>query len=553
MQNEDGSIVVVFNGEFYNCNDYRSELNKKGHIFHSKSDTEVIVHLYEEYGISGILERMNGMFAFALLDRSKKMLYLARDRVGIKPLFYSSNENMFSFGSELKVFLGNDGFKAEFDKRGIASLFRYGYVPAPHTVLNGVSKVPPGHFLEYSIKSNKKKLRKYWNPSFSASNRSESDIIDELDFLLEDSVRLRLISDVPVGTFLSGGIDSTLVTAYAQYLKKNVATFSIGFENEAYNELKWARYAAKKLKTDHHEKSLKLRAVDSLPSIIDLLDEPNFDSSILPTHILSEMTREKVKVALSGDGGDECFIGYTRYFKLAKEVHLNNKIKGVVPPGLLRLMGNMYPFKMKGAGTIRRMSANAGDCYRDILNFSSVSTVMEKMFDHNEEYEPYPWFDFSFNEDLYYSARRTDFFNYLPEDCLTKVDRGSMAVGLEVRTPLLDHRICEFGMSVPSATHLGWGRGKTLLMKLLQKRFGFGEEFLFREKMGFGIPLRQWVGEPALDLFNNPDEHVRIRKFINPDIIDYAIDNLDKKIYRDTSSILWGFVILEKWCRKWNM
>lgn len=505
VYSEDRQIVVVMNGELYNFREVRTDLEKRGHRFETNTDTEILPHLYEEYG-EAMLEHINGMFAFALWDKNKKKLLIARDRFGEKPLYYGVFGGKLLFASEPKVLLENPSVKAEINTDALRQYLSFDYVPAPASIYKGISKLPAAHFL--TIENGEIKTRRYWNLSWHKNGNVKplEKSAEELRELLADAVRMRLVSDVPLGILLSGGVDSSTVAAFAtQFSSEKVKTFSIGFEEDSFDESKYARQVATHLQTEHYEEKLSVgKAADLISEIGLWLDEPLSDGSLLPTFLLSRFVRKHVTVALGGDGGDEIFAGYPMYFG-HKVANIYNKIPRFVRTGLIEPVVNNLPvstknlsFDYKAKRFVRAskydlvarhhswfgsfsideqqsvlsndvLAATSGDIYRDareMLNLTDAANEIEQM----------QFLDINF---------------YMAEDILTKVDRASMAVSLEVRAPFLDPRVAQFAASLPIEYKLRGSQGKYILKKAVEPLLP--REILQRPKKGFGIPIAEWL------------------------------------------------------------
>ncbi len=510
LYNEDGSVVVVFNGEIYNYQELIPELQALGHVFHTRSDTEVIVHAWEAWG-EKCVNRFRGMFAFALYDTNSETLFLARDRLGVKPLYYSVlPDGTLIFGSELKSLLVHPGLGKEIDPCAVEEYFALGYVAEPRTVFVGTRKLPPGYRLTVRRGQPVPEPVEYWDARFTLSNViSLEDAIEELNHRLEESIRLRMISEVPLGAFLSGGVDSSAVVAtMAGISSEPVNTCSISFDDPAFDETRFAQQVASRYHTRHfvdHVASDDFGLVDQLAAIYD---EPYADSSAIPTYRVCQLARKHVTVALSGDGGDENFGGYRRYrFHMMEE-----KLRSVLPLGvrqpLFGLLGRVYPkadwaprvFRAKS--TFESLSRNSTEAY-----LHSVSIIREDM--RRQLFSP------AFQARLNgYSARDVfarhaakagtddplalvqylDLKTYLVGDINTKVDRASMAHSLEVREPLMDHPLVEWLASLPSSLKVQGQEGKYLLKKAMEPRLS--NEILYRPKMGFAVPLSRWFRGP---------------------------------------------------------
>jgi asparagine synthase (glutamine-hydrolysing) len=513
MGNEDGAIQVVFNGEIYNYRELRAELQAKGHQFRSGSDTEVLVHLYEEAG-ERMPERLNGMFAFAIWDARRQRLFLARDRMGKKPLYYSAEVAgfRFAFASELKAIAAMPGFQAREDALAIADFLAVSYVPDPRTIYRGVWKLEPAHTLTVDRAGMRK--RRYWSPEFREGGRSREGALEELSALAEDAVERRMISDVPLGAFLSGGVDSSAVVAYmARKAPSRVRTFSIGFTNKRFDELEYARAVAERYGTEHHEKTVSPRIEDVLDTLARHMDEPFGDSSIIPMLYLAEMTRRHVTVALSGDGADEVFGGYRRYRFGVLEEKLRRKFPGAFRRRVVGWAGRHYPkfdylpqvFRAKSLLT--NLSTEIGDAYyasmtafRDDNLNAVLSPELRRDLDG---YAPRGWFRERFAAVRHLppleQMQAVDFETYLPGDILVKVDRATMIHSLEARAPWLDYRIVELACGLPSGWKLEGRVGKSIFKKVALPLLP--ERNVSRRKMGFSVPLAEWFRTSLKPLF----------------------------------------------------
>ena len=512
MCNERGDIWIVFNGEIYNFQEIREELQKTGHKFKGKSDTEVILHSYEQWG-EDCLQKFNGMFAFAIWDEKKRMFFIARDRVGIKPLYYYFKDGNFAFASELKSLLKYPLFEKELDKKSLYYYLLFQYVPSPHSIFEHTCKLLPGHYL--ILREGKKvEIKKYWDilEKRRIETKSMQEYIEEWEELLKSSVKYRLISDVPLGAFLSGGTDSSLVVALMTQLTDKVETFTIGFEEKKYNEAPFAKRVATYLGTKHHE--LYFKEKELFPLIRELpkyYDEPFGDSSSLPTYLVSRLAKENgIEVILSGDGGDELFCGYNRYIWMQRACRILF-LPGIIREGFAPLLGKVPYLKLRRISQILQYK-DPLQIYLSIIDMWSEKEL-EKLMGENYSYEELPFFQVykKINHlPLLEKLPLLDFHTYLPEDILTKVDRASMAVSLEVRVPLLDYRIAEFVYSLPLDLRYRWGIRKYLLKKVLYKYLP--AELFRRPKQGFGIPLDEWLRggvRPYLEEYLNTE---RIKK-----------------------------------------
>jgi len=556
LSNEDGRVWVMLNGEIYNFAELRDDLISRGHQFRTRSDTETIVHLYEEYG-EGCFRRLRGMFAIAIWDSRERKLLLARDRVGKKPLFYAANGQRVLFGSELKALLAGDSLSRTIDQEALADYFSFGYVPAPKTIYRSVRKVLPGHYLVAS----QKELREvsYWELSFGETeNRSEEEWAERLRHQICEATRVRLMSDVPLGAFLSGGVDSSSVVAMMTHLmKRPVTTCSIGFDDKEYDEAGYARQIADRFKSEHHEETVRPRALEILDKLVWHYDEPFADSSAIPTYYVSKVARQHVTVALGGDGGDESFAGYRRYML----DHFENRFRQYVPASLrsnvFGPLGNWYP-ALAWAPRVFRAKATFQSLSRTPLEgyFNSISyfrpAEKHRLFTHefNKSLAGYDsidvlrhHYDRAGTDDLLSRIQYVDIKTYLTDDILAKVDRASMAVSLEVRAPLLDHHLLEMAARIPSSLKLRGREGKYIFKKAMASELPDG--ILNRKKMGFAIPLGRWFRNELKDvahstLFDNPDG------VLDPVFLK-NIWNQHQKGYYDRSHHLWAVMMFRRW------
>jgi asparagine synthase (glutamine-hydrolysing) len=502
MSNEDGTIWIVFNGEIYNFEELRARLSDR-HVFRSRTDTEVIVHLYEEFGLDCVA-MLRGMFAFAIWDTRVRRLVLARDRVGKKPLYYAVHQQDLTFASELKALLV-DGPPRDIDPIAVHHYLTFQYVPTPWAIFQGVRKLKPGHMLVFE--DGKLTERAYWALSYrkTGAARNEAEYQEEFLALLQEATRLRLASDVPLGAFLSGGMDSSAVVALmSQLTTRPVKTFSIGFKEDAFNELPYARQVAQRYGTEHHEFVVEPSAVDILPTLARVFDEPFADSSAIPTYYVSQLSRQFVTVVLNGDGGDELLGGYPRYQHLPVDrllsrlcgMYTQQKVLGLIQKipvrgALLARLRNRLerlcqPFSHTYMGRIcyfgseEKNELYAG-AFRDrVKNDDSMDLLTD-------------WFEQTPAPDLLDQLLGVDTKSYLPDDLLVKVDRATMAHGLEARSPLLDHRLVEFCAALPVEYKIRLGETKYLLKAVMRNRLP--ASILQRPKMGFGVPIDQWFRE----------------------------------------------------------
>ncbi len=513
MTNEDGSVVVVFNGEIYNFPALRRTLEVAGHRFQTQTDTEVIVHGWEEWG-PRCVERFRGMFAFAVWDRGREQLFLARDRLGIKPLHYAlAEDGRLLFGSELKVLLQYPRLARTLDPKAVEDYFAYGYVPAPRTILRGVHKLEAGHWLLLKRGRSLPEPHRYWDLSFRPGPRLPEDRLgDELTERLREAVEMRLVADVPLGAFLSGGVDSSAVVAFmTELMQEPVRTCSISFGDPRYNESRYAQQVSQRFATDHRVEQVDPEDFSLIDRLVAAYDEPYADSSAIPTYRVCELARRHVTVALSGDGGDENFAGYRRYRWHRYEESVRRRLPGPLRAGLFGLLGRVYP-KLDWAPKILRAKSTFQALARDSLEgyLHSVSIfptdLRRRLFSDGfrRELQGYGAIevlrrhaDRSPTDHPLSLVQYLDFKTYLPGDILTKVDRASMAHGLEVRVPLLDHAFADWVSGIDPGCKLRGREGKYLFKRALRSRLP--EEILYRPKMGFAVPISRWFREGLRD------------------------------------------------------
>lgn len=513
LSNEDGTVWVLLNGEIYNYRELRRELLARGHKFSTHSDTEAIVHLYEDYG-EACFARLRGMFAIALWDSRKRRLLLSRDRAGEKPLFYYRDSQRLVFGSELKAVLAGPEVSVTTDDEALFDYFSYGYIAAPKSIYREVRKVEPGHYV-VATQTGHLRDETYWDLKFHpCPDISEDQWCERLRDQLCESTRIQLMSDVPLGAFLSGGVDSSSVVAMMRSVRKsgNVTTCSIGFEEQEYNEAPYARRIAAQFDTDHYEKTVHPEATEIVDKLVWHYDEPFADSSAIPTYYVSSVARQKVTVALGGDGGDEQFAGYRRYLLDRME----NRLRSVAPLAVRRRifgpLGRWYPALawaprvFRGKATFQSLSRGPLEGY---FNSVSIFRPSEKpaLFspDFREQMRGYDsisvfqrHYDNAGSNDPLTRIQYVDIKTYLPDDILVKVDRASMAVSLEVRAPFLDHHFMELAASMPSGLKLRGRTGKYILKKAMSPILP--HDVLYRPKQGFAVPLDRWFRRELKDM-----------------------------------------------------
>jgi asparagine synthase (glutamine-hydrolysing) len=561
LYNEDGSVVVTYNGEIYNFAPLVAELTALGHTFKTRCDTEVIVHAWEEWGEDCVL-RFNGMFAFAIWDRNRKTLFLARDRLGIKPLYYAiTADSRLLFASELKAILVAKALTLRLRAQAIEDYFAFGYVPDPKTILDGVAKLAPGHTLKLVRGGSRPEPRQYWDPVLvpRAGTTEIGALTCELAARLRKSVEMQMVSDVPLGAFLSGGVDSSAVVAMmAEISPSPVRTCSISFGNPDFDESKYAALVAKKFKTSHNVERVDPNDLDLIDQLAGLYDEPYADSSALPTYRVCELARRNVTVALSGDGGDENFGGYRRYRWHVYEERVRGKIPAPLRRAMFGGLGALYP-KLDWAPRFLRAKSTFQALARNSLEgyFHSVTILpaelRQRLFSRSfrNELQGYRALDVFEGyarsapvEDPLSLVQYLDYKTYLPGDILTKVDRASMAHSLEVRVPILDHELVDWAGGVQPSLKLHDGEGKYFFKKALESRLP--REILYRPKMGFAVPLAQWF---RTDLKERARQRLLSDGFhaggvFDRDFVTYMLDQHERGA-RDFSAPLWALLMFE--------
>ncbi len=569
MSNEDETIWIIFNGEIYNHNMLRKELESLGHRYKSNSDTESILHLYEEYGAE-CLERLNGMFAFAIWDSSKKRLLLARDRLGIKPLYYRNRNNRFCFASEIKAILCLPDVNKEIDFKSVDQYLSYGVIPHPGTVYKEISSLEPGHFL--LVENSSVKKFQYWNLHEKLNGNSsrvnnfadETEYIDEISSRLKNAVKLMLMSDVPLGVFLSGGIDSSLITALMSEVSgKAVKTFSVGFEDgdPGLNELDYCRIVSKQYGTDHHEFIQSSNVANILLKIVGHFDEPFANPTSIPMYHISSLARENVTVALSGVGGDELFGGYprhlaTQWFKYSQAIPETIRKTGL--SALTKL--NHSPNSYSCFDRFRRfLSLEAGTDDSMYENLRSIFNTAEKhqLYGRSLKQELSESRDtgLRFIEETFGKASGktginrallTDLMTYLPTDLLTYCDRMSMATSLEMRVPFCDHEFVEFSMSIPAHQKIKRFQLKYLLKKVASRLLP--KEIIYRKKQGFSVPVGYWIKNDLRPLVNEylSEDLIKRQGYFNHHSINQMLREHDSG-RANYSSQIWTLLIFQMW------
>ena len=565
MYNEDESVVLTYNGEIYEFSDLVDSLTEAGHSFRTRCDSEVIIHAWEEWGTE-CLSRLHGMFAFAIWDRNQETLFLARDRFGKKPLYYAAlSDGQFVFGSELKALLRHPGVDRSIDPAAVADYMTFGYIPDPKSIFKSVRKLPPAHYMILRRGEGPSEPRKYWRPRFDEDVGlvDEEEIAFELNRRLGLATKRRMVADVPLGAFLSGGVDSSaIVSIMSELSDEPVNTCSISFGDPAYNESRYAQKMARKLGTNHHVKDVSADDFSLVDKIPQIYDEPFADSSAIPTYRVCEMARKYVTVALSGDGGDEVFAGYRRYRWHMNEESVRQKLPAGVRASVFGTLGRLYP-KLDWAPRVLRAKSTLEAIARDSIDayMHSVSILpndvhgglfstqfkrqlqgyssKEVFLAHSEDCD---------TDDALSRIQYIDMKTYLPGDILTKVDRASMAHGLEVRVPLLDSEFTEWAGTVSSSYKLRSGEGKYIFKKALSN--AVPADILYRQKMGFAVPLASWFRGPLRRTVEDRllgstlrDSEVFDMKFVEKLVADHASGT------RDHSPPIWALLIFEGFYR----
>ncbi len=559
IQNEDGSVQIVFNGEIYNFQSLRNSLEEAGHRFATQSDTEVIVHGYEEYG-TDVVHHLRGMFAFAIWDVNQESLLIVRDRPGIKPLHYYKDDEKFLFGSEIKSILQCERVPREVNLEALDRFLTFEYIFSPETIFKNIYKLPPGYFL--LLHKGEIRLEPYWdNLPAVQEEHDEEYYARHLTELLEESVKMRLISDVPLGALLSGGIDSSAIVGFmAKHSSKPVKTFSVGFEEHTYNELEYARTVSKHFNTEHYEFIIKPDAVDLVEKLVKNLDEPFGDFSIFPTYLVSQMAREYVTVALSGDGGDELFAGYDTY--IADWVaRFYQKLPALLTKQVIPGFVNHIPPSPKKKGVINRTKRFVeGTLLPDELMHTRWMIFLQTqekqqlyagaLLDAFERGNSYKYIQeyFARSKGVAPLAQQeyVDIKTYLTDDILVKVDRMSMAPSLETRVPFLDHKVMEFAAAIPTSLKLKGLTTKYILKKAVSDLLP--EKILTRGKEGFSIPIKNWLMNELRPLLLDTlaEERIKKRGYFQPHYVRQLVqEHLNGK--ENHSHRLWALIVFEIW------
>jgi asparagine synthase (glutamine-hydrolysing) len=561
MATPEGDLQVVFNGEIYNFLEIKAELEKRGHVFRTRSDTETLLHGYREWG-EEFVAHLRGMFAIALWDTRAKKLLLVRDRLGKKPLYYYFDGARLVFGSEMKALLADESIPRELDPQALDAYLSFGYVPSPLGIFKGMRKLPPAHLAVCDAKG--MDIRCYWDLDMSHGGEDipEERAVEELREVFDEAVRLRMISDVPLGAFLSGGVDSSaVVAAMAGMTNEPVRTAAIGFSEKRFNELEYARVVAERYHTDHNEFVVEPDALGILDRLVWHFDEPFADSSAIPTWYVSQMARQKVTVALSGDGGDETFAGYTQRYAMNRfENEWRNRLPDFARRGVLGPLARLYPradflprpLRLKSFMTNLALPVEQA-YFRDmsfyfkpeakarLLRADVASTMQDGAADVLGDH-----FARNRNPDVTSRVQYVDIKTYLPEDILVKVDRMSMAHSLEVRAPILDHKVMEYAARLPSSLKLRGNEGKYIFKKMNETRLS--GDILYRKKQGFSIPLAAWLRGGLKDkahdaLFGREADLAELFD------MNYVSDLWERhqSNRQDNATPLWGLVMLGLW------
>ncbi|MDQ3003898.1 MAG: asparagine synthase (glutamine-hydrolyzing) [Chloroflexota bacterium] len=558
ISNETGDVWVVYNGEIYNFKDVRTKLERRGHIFKTQTDTEIIVHAYEEYG-DDCVKHFNGMFAIALWDARKRRLFLARDRVGIKPLYYWADHSKLVFASELKALILHPDVPRQTNLAALDLFLTLEYVPAPHTIYEGIFKLLPGHTL--TIENGELKIRQYWDVPYQPIRQSEEECGEILSGLIKESVRLRLISDVPLGAFLSGGIDSSTIVGYmSQNMSEPVQTFSIGFEDDTYDEVLYANAVAKHFRTNHHVEVLKPDIASLVEQLVPHHDEPFADTSVFPTYLVSKLASQKVKVVLSGDGGDELFAGYDTYIA-EKLDRYYGRLPGALRQRVLPKFAEWLPPQSAKKGLINKvkrmveggaldpslqhtrwmMFLNSAE--KDALYQSDLRATLNDRLtaDYFGGY-----FEKANRFDSLAQQQYVDIKTYLADDILTKVDRMSMAVSIEARVPLLDYHIVEFALNLPAHMKLRKGRTKSILRQAVKNMVP--QLVLEKPKEGFSIPMKHWLCTSLKPMMLDLLSKAALQKhgyFDHQVVAEWIQEHLAGRA--NHSHRLWALMVFEMW------
>lgn len=564
LGNEDGSIQVVFNGEIYNYRELKSELVSQGHKFRTNSDTEVLVHLYEEMG-EHLVDRLRGMFAFAIWDSKRERLVISRDRVGQKPVYYYQDAQQLLFGSEIKSILTCAEVSRELDLHALEAYLTFGVVPNDLSIFRSIRKLPAAHTLVLDRQHWNNSPQRYWELKFRPREKfTLEEWLEELSSAFQETVTAHRIADVPIGAFLSGGLDSSaVVAALMQAGNAPIKTFSIGFEEEAYSELPYARLVAQKFGTEHIEETVTADAASGLADLVHFYDEPFADSSAIPTMAVCRAARKHVKVVLSGDGGDEAFGGYSRYAHDLKEARLRALLPGWFRRSFINAAATCWPKAdwlprpLRLKTVLTNLSLDAANAYANTISLCRPAQralllnpdIRHSLNGHRVEEGVVHAFHQSHSTSLN-GMLGADIAMLLPDDFLTKVDRASMAVGLEVRPPLVDHQFLELAAQVPSEFKILNGETKWIFKKMCER--SLPSEVIWRKKQGFEIPVDSWLRGPLREDFEAQvlSPNSRIRDYINIPAAHSLYESHLKQTGRQ-GAILWSLLVLGRWLEEY--
>jgi asparagine synthase (glutamine-hydrolysing) len=556
--NEDGTVWITFNGEIFNHDELRDELIAKGHRFKTRSDTEVIVHLYEEEGID-CPKRLRGQFAFGIWDGPRQRLMLARDRLGILPLSYVQEPHRLLFGSEIKVLLADPGVRRDIDLTALVEYMTYDYVPAPRSIFESVRKLPAGHVLV--CEKGEVSVRRYWSLRYEEdSETSEEEFLEKVEAKLQEAIRIRLMSEVPLGAFLSGGIDSSLIVALmSEAMTEPVKTFSIGFGEEDFDELKYAKVVADRFGTEHHEFVVTSETKELLPRLVQQFDEPFADPSAIPTYYVCKMAREHVTVCLSGDGGDEAFAGYSRYRRARDLFDKVFTIPTALRKSVFSSLGRWMPYGTPGKhAALLRSARTPAELYGIVKGYTHpvrrnplLNADVRKSLRYERPYELIEnLYEEAGNVDYVSRLQYVDIFSYLPDNILVKTDRTSMLNSLETRVPLLDYQLLELAATTPMSLRMRDGQQKYALKRILSKYLP--QAFLDRKKTGFGVPLKYWFErdwkDHTADVLLDPQGFCGT--YFDMKKVAALLENHTSK-RQNFSKILYRLLVLEEWSRQY--
>ncbi|MDE3214549.1 MAG: asparagine synthase (glutamine-hydrolyzing), partial [Bacteroidota bacterium] len=562
LANQDESIWIVFNGEIYNYQEQREFLLKKGYQFRTATDTEVILHLYEEFGVD-CLQYLQGMFGFAIWDKNRQQLFCARDRFGIKPFYYYLDKEKFAFGSEIKAILEVPGIDRTLSYDALDSYFAFGYITSDLSIFEKIHKLQPAHYLLVTFKDGISiDVQRYWDIHFEPDySKTETQWMEEIEDCLSRTVKMHMVADVPLGAFLSGGIDSSSVVALmARNSNRPIKTFSIGFKEKEFNELEYAREVADRYGCDHHEQIVEPESIGLLPKLVHAYDEPFGDTSAIPTYYVSKLAREYVTVALSGDGGDELFAGYSSYPDFNR-LH-NNRFNFNSPLLNSLIWGTIHrllPHGVKGKDGSFFLSKN-----KDILNaYKHIWSMTERRKLIRNGIHP---LDYSKGSELYKEALlknkpKSDFITtlqyldlktYMVDSVLTKVDRASMLSSLEVRVPILDHKFAELSFKIPSTLKMKGGDQKYIFKKAMAGLLP--PNILSHPKQGFSVPLTYWFKDDLKEYVHDTllSSNARLSSILNRDYVTKIVQTNHHEKKKDLSNHIWSLLFLEEWLRQYT-